>query len=581
MVEDPEHDPAYDEYTSPFSGLKAPQLNEKDRLGWDQVDADYPGPCPTADRLIDTIHLKQRAKLTAFSAWVEAWDAVDDQNRADIEKLATISAQFAANSFLALATLGKAPEGMSYAAAGALGNLANYIGTFTQQQMGLLDPLTAVDHAQYFKDTIDTLVAFDGEYGGPGTELSYLSTVINIVRSMIDLNDQARAFANDVAERGNAYLDAQSKYEQLLREINDLLNAYAEARKHCPEQVDRGPKAPVSSGGRIENITANDPNEMWGPAGVGAQGFIPRSQALGYSIRFENLGPGSVIPPGQQPASAPATIVKVVTTLSPSVDVDQVTLGNVGWGAVELSVPLGLTSYHADVPQTDGDIVRVDGALNKSTRTITWTLKTIDPSTGEVDGSPAAGFLPPEDGTRRGQGHVDYRAGTADSLADGAAIAAQATITFDVNAPISTNTHTNTVDGGAPAATLTAGTPSCDGKIPVSWSGTDGGSGVTAYDVQVAKVGGGWEPWLAGVGDTSATYAGTPGTTYAFRVQARDAVGNQEFAPAVADATVALAPATSSRRARPRRSRRAPSAAGTAGRSTSSSTRSTRPAARA
>ena len=184
--------------------------------------------------------------------------------------------------------------------------------------------------------------------------------------------------------------------------------------------------------------------------------------------------------------------------------------------------------------------MRVDGALNKGTRTITWTLKTIDPSTGEVDGSPTAGFLPPEDGTRRGQGHVDFRAGTADSVADGASIAAQATITFDVNAPITTNTHTNTVDGGAPAATLTAGTPSCDGKIPVSWSGTDGGSGVTAYDVQVAKVGGGWEPWLAGVGDTSATYAGTPGTTYAFRAQARDAVGNQELAPGTAVATVAL-----------------------------------------
>ena len=245
VVDDPEPDPAYEEYTSPFSGLKAPQLNEKDRLGWDQVQADYPGPCPTADRLIDTIRLKQRAKLVAFSAWVDAWDAVDTQNRADIEKLMTISAQFAANSFLALATLGEAPPGMSYATAGALGNLANYIGTFAQGQMGLLDPITAVDHAQYFKDVVDVLANFQTEYGGAGPELSYLSSVINVVRGLIDISDQARAFPDEVAARAGGYLEAQSRYEQIIREINDLLNPYTEAKQHCPELIDRGPKPPV------------------------------------------------------------------------------------------------------------------------------------------------------------------------------------------------------------------------------------------------------------------------------------------------------------------------------------------------
>ncbi|WP_028068063.1 carboxypeptidase regulatory-like domain-containing protein [Solirubrobacter soli] len=543
VVADPEHDPAYDEYTSPFSGLKAPQLNEKDKAGWDQVIADYPGPCPTADRLIDTIRLKQRAKLAAFSAWVEAWDAVDTQNRADIEKLMTMSAQFTANSFLALATMAELPPNVSPALSQALGNLANYVGTLTTQGQGLLDPLTAVDYTQYFKDMVDTLASFAVEYGAEGGELANFSSLINILKGLIDISSAAEEFPNEVAARANGYLEAQGRYEQMLREINDLLNQYNEAKKRCPEPLDRGPKPPVSSGGQIENITSNDPNEILGPAGVGAQKWIPRAQTLGYSIRFENLGPGSVIPPGQQPASAPATVVKVVTTLSPSVDVDQVTLGGVGWGKVELAVPAGLTTYHKDVPQDDGDIVRVDGAVNAGARSITWTLKTIDPNTGEIDGSPTAGFLPPEDGTRRGQGHVDYRAGTPDSVAQGTAIAAKATITFDVNAPIETNTHTNTVDGAAPAATLTLGTATCEGKLPVSWNGTDTGSGVVSYDVEVSKDGGlTWSKWLADTATTSGTYPGTPGKAYAFRVMARDAVGNQETAPGTPDATVTLAP---------------------------------------
>jgi hypothetical protein len=543
VVADPEPDPAYEDYTSPFSGLKAPQLNEKDRQGWDQVIADYPGPCPTADRLIDLIRLKQRAKLTAFSAWVEAWDAVDTQNRADIEKLMTMSAQFTANSFLALATMAKLPSGVYPATANALGNLANYLGTLTQQNMGLLDPLSAVDYAQYFKDAVDTFSGFAIEYGAEGGGLANLSSLINVLRGLSDISSQAAAFPDEVAARANGYLEAQGRYEQMLREINDLLNRYAEAKTHCPETVDRGPKPPVTSGGQIENITSNDPNELLGPAGVGAPKWIPRAQALGYSIRFENLGPGSIIPPDQQPASAPATVVKVVTALSPSVDVDQVTLGGVGWGKVELAVPAGLTSYHKDVPQDDGDIVRVDGALDKAARTITWTLKTIDPTTGEVDGSPTAGFLPPEDGTRRGQGHVDYRAGTPDGVAQGTAISAKATITFDVNTPIETNTHTNTVDGAAPAATLTLGAASCDGKLPVSWNGTDTGSGIASYDVEVSKDGGlSWSTWLADTAETAGTYAGTPGKAYAFRVMARDAVGNQESAPTSPDATVTLAP---------------------------------------
>ncbi|HEY6888197.1 MAG TPA: fibronectin type III domain-containing protein, partial [Solirubrobacter sp.] len=541
VVADPEPDPAYEEYYEPWSLLKAPQLNEKDRLHWDDVDADYPGPCPTADRLFDTILLKQKIKVKAFQRWIDAWNAASEGNAADVGLYLSKSALLGANMAATIALMGKAPAGVNPLIASVAQTQANMLGTIATNFAGQGSQFSFADAAGMFKDMVDILAVAEAEELGKASELSYLSSTISMLKGLIELSDELRAVPNEVKSRGDAYLTAQDQYERLIREINDLLKVYAEARKHCPELIDRGPKPPVASGGQIENITSNDPNEIYGPKGAGAQGWIPRSQALGYSIRFENLGPGSVIPPGQQPASAPATVVKVVTTLSPSVNIDEVTLGGVGWGKVELPVPAGLTTYHKDVPLTDGDIVRVDGAVNVAARSITWTLKTIDPATGEIDGSPTAGFLPPEDGTRRGQGHVDYQAGTAEAAAQGATISAGATITFDVNTPIATNTHTNTVDGAPPAATLTLGTPSCDGKLPVSWTGTDTGSGVAAYDVEVSGDGGlSWHPWQAGTGATSATYPGTPGQAYAFRVMARDAVGNQEPAPATADATITL-----------------------------------------
>ena len=169
VVDDPEHDPAYDEYVSPFTGLAAPQLHPKDRAGWDQVDADYPGPCPSADRLIDLLHLKQRAKLVAFSAWVEAWDAADVQNRADIERYMVKSAQFAANTWFAAKFIrGLTAEGISPTLFSALQNGANFLSTISSHLQGVGEPFTPTDIASSFKDLIDLTLSAQAEAGIQG-----------------------------------------------------------------------------------------------------------------------------------------------------------------------------------------------------------------------------------------------------------------------------------------------------------------------------------------------------------------------------------------------------------------------------
>jgi uncharacterized repeat protein (TIGR01451 family) len=67
----------------------------------------------------------------------------------------------------------------------------------------------------------------------------------------------------------------------------------------------------------------------------------------------------------------------------------------------------------------------------------------------------------------------------------------------------------------------------------VSWSGSDpGGSGIQTYDVQYRDLpAGSWTDWQMATTDTSATFSGISGHTYAFRSRATDKAQNIESWP--------------------------------------------------
>ena len=81
-----------------------------------------------------------------------------------------------------------------------------------------------------------------------------------------------------------------------------------------------------------------------------------------------------------------------------------------------------------------------------------------------------------------------------------------------------------------------ASAPSCAVlSTMVSWSGTDVGSGVASYDVQVREGSdGSWENWQSGTTEMSGIYTDSTGHTYQFRSLGRDVAGNVE---AKSDAT--------------------------------------------
>lgn len=72
------------------------------------------------------------------------------------------------------------------------------------------------------------------------------------------------------------------------------------------------------------------------------------------------------------------------------------------------------------------------------------------------------------------------------------------------------------------------------GSFTVQWGGTDpGGAGLKSYDVQYrVNQNGAWVNWLQNTTQTSATFNGASGSTFYFRVRARDNAFNTEDYPA-------------------------------------------------
>ena len=269
-----------------------------------------------------------------------------------------------------------------------------------------------------------------------------------------------------------------------------------------------------------------------GTLGATPAQFLLNATPLSYTVFFENL----------ESATAAAQEVVITDQLDgQAMDLATLSLGPISFGSDIALVPApGVQQYTGgvDLRPEQNLIVTIRASLDKSSGLLTWRFTSIDPDTGQFTEDPEAGFLPPNVNPPEGDGSVSFSVQPKGGLATGVQICNQANIVFDVNAPIITPQWCNTIDETPPSSavqSLSATQPSPN--FTVQWAGFDQGSGIRDYTVFVSTDHGPYVPFLSDTTDLSAAFTGDAGHTYAFYSLARDLVGNEEAAAAIADTT--------------------------------------------
>ena len=104
-------------------------------------------------------------------------------------------------------------------------------------------------------------------------------------------------------------------------------------------------------------------------------------------------------------ATAPAQQVTITQQLDPNLDWSTFQLSGIGFGDNFIDIPAGSQHYQTTVPMTLNGVtfdVEVEAGIHTDTGQVYATFQSIDPGTQLPPANPLIGFLPPEDGTGRG-----------------------------------------------------------------------------------------------------------------------------------------------------------------------------------
>lgn len=273
-----------------------------------------------------------------------------------------------------------------------------------------------------------------------------------------------------------------------------------------------------------DNLLVNsyDPNEMIGPSGYDDQAhYIKPIHQMPYMITFEN----------KSSATAPAHEVFVTDVLDAS-KYDFSTFSFTGFGWAEQSYTVGgskTKEFTRDINYNvkgQDILVRVTGQFDEKTGTIYWSFVSLKKNGDEIE-DPDLGFLVPNNDNRDGEGFVSFVIEHKANPANGSTISNKATIVFDANDPIVTNTYVNTFDTDYPSSQITK-VEEKDGKLVVTVSGSDATSGIDVYHIYAFKNGGEAEHVATITEGNQATFKCDSGTKYGLCVIATDNVGWNE-----------------------------------------------------
>ena len=300
-------------------------------------------------------------------------------------------------------------------------------------------------------------------------------------------------------------------------------------------------------------LTPLDPNHKECLYGIGLQGHVAEETKLSYRIEFENM----------KEATAPAQIVTVLDPLSEDLDWSTFEFTEIGFGDLAIPLDPGTKfidemldfSYEDDDYDMDMEL-HIIGEIDTTKGEVFVMFYSIDPET-DLPPEVNVGFLPPEDGTGRGQGYFTYDIDPEPDLPSGTEIRNIATIQFNLGMEIDTNqidpldktkgTSPDlealvTIDAGSPSSSVNDLMTFVDEIFEVTWTGQDeeGGSGISTYDVYVKENDGPWTLWLEETNLTAAEFTGTLNSTYEFYSIATDLVGHQESKDPLSEASTTV-----------------------------------------
>ena len=183
-------------------------------------------------------------------------------------------------------------------------------------------------------------------------------------------------------------------------------------------------------------------------------------------------------------------------------------------------------------------LVQVHGLLDTLTGVVTWEFHSLDRVTKELVEDPDLGFLPPNISSPEGEGNVSFSCLLNKTIAHDEIVSNKASIIFDLNTPIVTNTYKNRIDAVTPTSTINAlNAKQIDTTFTVSWNGLDEGSGIKKYNIFVAQETSPFVLWKIASKENSASFTGENGKTYSFYSIVSDSLGLTEGTKNVPDAT--------------------------------------------
>jgi RHS repeat-associated protein len=285
-----------------------------------------------------------------------------------------------------------------------------------------------------------------------------------------------------------------------------------------------------------------DPNELIGPSGYAQLNYLVDGGLFDYQILFQN----------ETNATAPAQNVTITDPLSTNLNWTTFQLTELGFGDQFIPIAPNTQHFQTNVPAAFNGVtfeVQIEAGIDLTSGQVFASFMSLDPFTG-LPPAVDVGFLPPEDGTGRGTGHLSYSVRPKSGLATGVRIANVASIRFDINPIITTDQidphdPSRGIDTNKQAIVTIDSTPPISAVNPlpavqtnsnfvVCWSGSDIGSGIVSYDIFVSTNNGPFTAWILGgyATNTCATFNGQPSTKYGFYSVAHDGAGNVQATPA-------------------------------------------------